>query len=443
MTETRKYFNTDGIRGRVGTGYITPGFMMKLGWAVGKVLGEEAGGTVLIGKDTRLSGYMLESALEAGLSAAGMNIGLLGPLPTPVVAYVTKRSQARAGIVITASHNPYHDNGIKIFSRDGRKLSDAIEMRLEEETASGFDVVTAAQLGKAHRVTDAAEQYMDFCKERIRCDLSGLSMVIDCANGAAYRIAPTLFRELGASVEALGVMPDGVNINRGCGAASPRQLRDAVLAKGADVGLAFDGDGDRLIMVDHEGNLADGDEMLCILAREQKEKLNGGVVGTQMSNAGLERSLREMDLDFYRAQVGDRYVTELLHEKKLFLGGEQSGHIVNRHFADTGDGIVSALQVLSAMRRNGVGLRELKNGMKKYPQTLHNIKLRGPVNIKEYPGIARLVKDVEEQLDEPGRVLLRPSGTEPLLRVMVEGGNASQVKTMAEQLARSIEQIIG
>ena len=415
---------------------------MKLGWAIGKVLNGQSAGPILIGKDTRVSGYMFESALEAGLSAAGVDIRLLGPVPTPAVAYLTKNTRAEAGIVISASHNPYFDNGIKIFSRNGRKLSDAVELRIEEQLANSIEVVDPAKLGKARRITDAPRRYIEFCKSRVDCDLSGISMVLDCANGAAYKIAPKVFEELGAEVHAIGVEPDGFNINDGCGATMPETLQQTVLEKKADVGISLDGDGDRLIMVDHKGELVDGDELLYIIAKQQRETLNGGVVGTLMSNLGLEQALTEIGLEFYRAKVGDRYVTELLDEKKLVLGGEQSGHIVNRNFSDTGDGIISALQVLNTMTSSGNGLHSLKSSMQKYPQTLMNIELQKPVKLADYPAIGEIVKEVEKQLDKPGRILLRPSGTEPLLRVMVEGSDSEKVRLLAHKLAEDIDNII-
>ena len=415
---------------------------MKLGWAIGKVLNGQSAGPILIGKDTRVSGYMFESALEAGLSAAGVDIRLLGPVPTPAVAYLTKNTRAEAGIVISASHNPYFDNGIKIFSRNGRKLSDAVELRIEEQLANSIEVVEPAKLGKARRITDAPRRYIEFCKSRVDCDLSGISMVVDCANGAAYTIAPKVFEELGAEVHAIGVEPDGFNINDGCGATMPETLQQTVLEKKADVGISLDGDGDRLIMVDHKGELVDGDEILYIIAKQQRETLNGGVVGTLMSNLGLEQALTEIGLEFYRAKVGDRYVTELLDEKKLILGGEQSGHIVNRNFSDTGDGIISALQVLNTMTSTGDSLHSLKSTMQKYPQTLMNIELEKPVKLPDFPAIDEIVKQVEKQLDKPGRILLRPSGTEPLLRLMVEGSDSVKVSLLAHKLAEDIDNII-
>ena len=416
--------------------------MMKLGWAIGKVLHEKAEGPILVGKDTRLSGYMFESALEAGLSAAEVDIRLLGPLPTPAVAYLTKNTRAVAGIVISASHNPHFDNGIKIFSRNGRKLPDAVEMQIEEKLTNAFDFIDPGKLGKARRITDAPRRYIEFCKSRVDCDLSGIRMVVDCANGAAYKIAPKVFEELGAEVDAIGVEPNGLNINDGCGATKPEILQRTVLEKNADVGVSLDGDADRLIMVDHKGQLVDGDELLYIIAKHQGEKLNGGVVGTLMSNLGLEQALCELGLGFYRAKVGDRYVMELLDEKKLVLGGEQSGHIVNRNFSDTGDGIISALQVLSTMQSTGGSLHSLKSGMQKYPQTLMNIKLHNPVKFRGCSAIDEIVREVEKQLGNPGRVLLRPSGTEPLLRVMVEGSDTVKVRSLAHKLVEDIDDII-
>lgn len=415
---------------------------MKLGWAIGKVLRKKATGPILIGKDTRVSGYMFESALEAGLSAAGVDIRLLGPVPTPAVAYLTKNTRAEAGIVISASHNPYFDNGIKIFSRNGRKLSDAVELLIEQQLANSIEVVAPDKLGKARRITDAARRYIEFCKSRIDCDLSGIRMAVDCANGAAYRIAPKVFEELGAAVHAIGVEPDGFNINDGCGATEPEALQQMVLENNADVGISLDGDADRLIMVDHKGQLVDGDESLYIIARHQRKRLNGGVVGTLMSNLGLEQALRGLGFEFYRAKVGDRYVADMLDEKKLVLGGEQSGHIVNRSFSDTGDGIISALQVLRAMLDTGESLHSLKNGMQKFPQTLMNIVLRKPLRLNDFPEIGNMVREVEDQLDDPGRVLLRPSGTEPVLRVMVEGHDAGKVRNLTRKLAGDIEELI-
>ena len=440
----RKYFSTDGIRGRVGEEPITPDFMMKLGWAFGKVLHEKTAGPILIGKDTRVSGYMFESALEAGLSAAGLDVRLLGPLPTPAVAFLTKNTRAVAGIVISASHNPYFDNGIKIFSRNGRKLSDTVEWQIEQQLGRPLEVVESDKLGKARRITDAPRRYIEFCKSKVDCGLSGLRLVVDCANGATYRIAPKVFEELGAEVHAIGVEPDGFNINDGCGATRPEALQQVVLKKNADAGISLDGDGDRLIMVDHRGERVDGDELLYIIAGHQRKALNGGVVGTLMSNLGLEQALQAMGFEFYQAEVGDRYVAKLLHEKNLVLGGEQSGHIVNRKFADTGDGIISALQVLNAVLDTGEDLHSLKRGLHKYPQTLMNITLNKPVRLADYPELEGMKRKVEEQLEHPRRVLLRLSGTEPVLRVMVEGNNdAGKVRSLTRQLVKDVGELIG
>ena len=441
--DSRIYFGTDGIRGRVGEGLISPDFFLRLGWAIGMVLREESAGPILIGKDTRVSGYMFESALEAGLSAAGVNVRLLGPMPTPAVAYLTKNTRAGAGIVISASHNPYLDNGIKIFSSDGRKLADAFELLIEAQLANSMCVVAQDKLGKARRIMDAPRRYMEYCKSSIDCDLSRLSMVVDCAHGAAYRIAPGVFEELGAAVHAIGVEPDGLNINDGCGATKPEALQRTVLEKQADVGICLDGDADRLIMVDHEGRLVDGDELLYIIAKHQRQTLNGGIVGTRMSNLGLGQALRDMGFEFHQAEVGDRHVAKMLDEKNLVLGGEQSGHIVNRNFSDTGDGVISALQVLNAMLDLGEDLHTLKNGMQKFPQTLINIPLRKPVQLRDYPQIEEMTREVKEQLGEPRQVLLRPSGTESMLRVMVEGRDAGMVDKLARKLAGDLDELIG
>ena len=438
----RKYFSTDGIRGRVGVAPVTPDFILKLGWAIGKALEPGRGAPILIGKDTRISGYMLESALEAGLSAAGADIRLLGPLPTPAVAYLTRNTRAGAGIVISASHNPYHDNGIKIFSRHGRKLPGPVELLIEEQLARPLDVVAPDLLGKARRITDAPRRYIEHCKSSIDCDLSGLRIAIDCANGAAYRIAPKVFEELGAEVHATGVEPDGFNINGDCGATMPAGLQKLVVERKADLGICLDGDADRLIMVDHKGELVDGDEIIFIIARAQHDQLNGGVVGTQMSNLGLEQAIQGLGLEFHRARVGDRYVMEMLDDRQLVLGGEQSGHIVNRSFADTGDGIIAALQALSVMQRTDKELHCLKAGMKKYPQALENITLHDRVDISEYPNIHKKVMDAQKRLNKSGRVLLRPSGTEPVLRVMVEGDDSAEVKLLAHTLTEDIKNII-
>ncbi len=418
---------------------------MRLGWAAGRVLAkEENKGPVLIGKDTRLSGYMFESALEAGLSAAGVDIRLVGPMPTPGIAYLSQSTRAQAGIVISASHNPFEDNGIKFFCNNGKKLSDEVELAIETELEKPLQVVASGELGKAKRIDDAARRYIEYCKSRVSPDIDfrSLKIVVDCAHGATYDIAPHVFEELGATVEAIGASPDGVNINKGYGATAPDNLAQAVSDTQADIGIALDGDGDRLIMVDEKGNVVDGDEALYIIAAGKLETLNGAVVGTQMSNLGLEHAMLGMDLDFHRSAVGDRYVMEMLEDRGLKLGGESSGHIINLNLASTGDGIISGLQVLEAMVNSQRSLNELKNGMTKYPQKLVNVKLDRKVNLSEFPAIGDAVRDVESELGERGRVLLRPSGTEPLVRVMVEGENGDEVDSLVHSLAERVEQVL-
>ena len=440
----RKYFGTDGIRGRVGDGVMTPEFVLKLGWAAGKVLCNDNNNLVLIGKDTRISGYMLESVLEAGLSAAGVNSRLLGPMPTPGIAYLTSTLRASAGIVISASHNPYYDNGVKFFSTDGTKLPDEVELQIEAEMEKPLTTVNSDQLGKVERVIDASGRYIEFCKSTIasRIRLNGLKIVVDCAHGATYHVAPNVFRELGANVVTIGSEPNGLNINDQCGATAPKQLRMAVIEHQADLGIAIDGDGDRLIMVDGNGEVVDGDELLYIIGvdRQRKNKLRGGVVGTLMSNLGLEHALKRNDIDFKRAAVGDRYVLELLQQSNWVLGGESSGHIICLDRTSTGDAIVSALQVLAVLVEQGVNLREAKQGMSKYPQTLINVPIEQKIDIEQSAGIKEAVNDAESQLADSGRVLLRPSGTEPLIRVMVEGVDAPQVRSLAEQIASVVSQ---
>ncbi|RME32562.1 MAG: phosphoglucosamine mutase [Gammaproteobacteria bacterium] len=442
MTAERRYFGTDGVRGRVGEPPITPDFIMKLGWAAGRVLGRSGRGKVLIGKDTRISGYMFESALEAGLSAAGVDIHLLGPMPTPGVAYLTRTFRAQAGIVISASHNPFEDNGIKFFSGEGTKLPDEVELEIEDELDQAMTTVASSELGKAHRVEDAAGRYIEFCKSTFGNghSLRGLKLVVDCANGATYHIAPAVFTELGAEVHAIGTRPDGLNINEECGATAPRRLAEEVTRSGADLGIAFDGDGDRVIMVDHAGEIVDGDELLFIIARERQRRRAGdqAVVGTQMSNLGLEHAVRTLGLEFYRARVGDRYILEMLREGGWQLGGEGSGHIICLDLNSTGDGIVSALQVLGAIVDSGQPLHELKQGMRKYPQRLINVELSERVDLETLPPVQAALAGVEAELGDRGRVLLRPSGTEPVVRVMVEGQDAAQVETLARQLADAV-----
>ncbi|MBF8269746.1 MAG: phosphoglucosamine mutase [Gammaproteobacteria bacterium] len=414
---------------------------MKLGWACGRVLAETGTGPVLIGKDTRISGYMFESALEAGLSAAGVDVRLLGPMPTPAIAFLTRNTRARGGIVISASHNPYYDNGIKFFTAEGTKLPDAVELAIEQELEKPLSTVNSSLLGKATRMNDAPRRYIEFCKSRINpnTDFKGLNIVIDCAHGAAYNIAPRVFEELGANILCIGIKPDGLNINDDCGATKPDMLRERVLANRFDLGIALDGDGDRLIMVDAHGDVVDGDEILFIIARDRQATINGGVVGTLMSNLGLEQAIRSLALEFFRARVGDRYVLEMLVNKGLKLGGESSGHIINLNLTSTGDGIISALQVLEIMVTTGKSLHELKQGMEKFPQKLTNIRLQASVNPADFPGITRAVQEAERELGTNGRVLLRPSGTEPLLRVMVEGADADQVDTVMRTLVQQVQ----
>lgn len=441
----RKYFGTDGVRGKVGEFPINPEFVMKLGWAAGKVLANGSGSKVLIGKDTRTSGYMFEAALEAGLSAAGVEAHMLGPMPTPAIAYLTRTLRAQAGIVISASHNPYYDNGIKFFSADGFKLPDEIEARIEAMLDEPMTTVDSALLGRARRVSEATGRYIEFCKATVANNLTlrGLKVVVDCAHGATYKVAPAVFEELGAEVFAIGDEPNGLNINDKVGATAPALLAETVVARGADVGVALDGDGDRLIMVDHKGEVVDGDEILFVIARDalRRGKLAGGVVGTVMSNLGLEVALRELGIGFGRAKVGDRYVLEMMQEKGWLLGGESSGHIVCLDKTTSGDGIVSALQVLSAMVQNGVSLHDLKHGMQKFPQTLINVPLKAGSKPMDADAVKQAVRQVEQELGDTGRVLLRPSGTEPLIRVMVEGRDAAQVKRCAEQIATAVRSV--
>lgn len=444
----RKYFGTDGIRGKVGEEPITPDFVLKLGWAVGSIFAGENHNKVLIGKDTRISGYMFESALEAGLSAAGVDIHLLGPMPTPAIAFLTRALRAQAGIVISASHNPYYDNGIKFFSPNGTKLPDAVELAIEQELDQPMTIVDSTRLGKAVRVTEARGRYIEFCKNTVPSYLSlkGLKIVVDCANGATYHIAPNVFRELGAEVIELAVEPDGLNINVNCGSTHPDIMRKIVLAENADVGIAFDGDGDRLVMVDAKGEIIDGDELLFIMAKEgiRNGKLKGGVVGTQMSNLGLELAVREFGLEFSRAKVGDRYVMEELQQRAWQLGGETSGHIICLNATTTGDGIIAALQILAAMQETKIDLHQLKQGMKKFPQVMLNVKLQSKQAVKlDETAIVVAVEKAEKQLGNYGRVLLRSSGTEPVVRVMVEGENFNKVNEIASNLAGVVQTALG
>jgi phosphoglucosamine mutase len=445
MSVKRKYFGTDGIRGRVGEGKITPELVMKLGWAAGRVLGKQPGAKVLIGKDTRISGYLLESALEAGLVAAGVNIHLLGPMPTPGIAYLTRTLHAQAGIVISASHNPHYDNGIKFFSGDGKKLPDAVELEIEEEMTRPMTTVSSELLGKAYRVDDAAGRYIEYCKSSIpwTMNFNGMKVVVDCANGATYHIAPHVFRELGARVTPIGVEPDGFNINAGVGSTHISAVQQAVLAQGADLGIALDGDGDRLMMVDSRGEVLDGDDILYIIARSRRRsgQMKGRVVGTQMTNLGLEHALSKLDIGLERTKVGDRYILERLHAEDWILGGEPSGHIICLDRTTTGDGIVSALQVLAEVVTTGKPLHELKYGLEKYPQILKNVRLHQATaaGIMASDELDKAVRAAESTLGDSGRVLLRPSGTEPLIRVMAEGRDADLVERVASELVAVVE----
>ncbi|MGR9073695.1 MAG: phosphoglucosamine mutase [Gammaproteobacteria bacterium] len=446
MTNTKKYFGTDGIRGKVGEAPITADFVLKLGWATGRAFAGEGHGFVLVGKDTRISGYMFESALESGLTAAGVDTRLLGPMPTPAIAYLTRTLRAQAGIVISASHNPYYDNGIKFFSVQGIKLHDDMELKIEKYLDSPMTTVDSAQLGKAKRVVDAAGRYIEFCKGTIPSgiDFNGMKVVVDCAHGATYHIAPHVLSEIGAKVIPIGTQPNGININDNCGATDPESLVSMVLETGADIGIALDGDGDRLIMVDHLGEIVDGDELIFIIARSMRDKneLKGPVVGTSMTNLGMERALAEMGVKLMRANVGDRYVMEMLTAHNGILGGENSGHIICLDRTTTGDGIVAALQVMAEMHRTGKSLNELKRGMVKFPQVLLNVKVKQKVELNTLESVLKLKKEVEKKLGNNGRVLLRSSGTEPLFRVMVEGSNGVLVRESAELLADEIRKSI-
>jgi phosphoglucosamine mutase len=443
MSEQRQYFGTDGVRGKVGQFPITPDFVMKLGWAAGRVLAKQGSKKVIIGKDTRISGYMLESALEAGLAAAGLQATLTGPMPTPAVAYLTQAFRAEAGIVISASHNPYDDNGIKFFSSEGKKLPDSIELEIEQELSKDIECVPSAQLGKAARLNDAAGRYIEFCKSTFpsKYSLAGLKIVVDCAHGATYHIAPSVFQELGAEVIAIGVEPNGLNINDKVGATDIRQLQDRVLAEKAHLGLAFDGDGDRIIMVDESGYKIDGDQIAYMIARDLKRKgqLQGGVVGTLMSNLGMEVGLKELGIPFIRAAVGDRYVMDKLLENDWKIGAENSGHVILLDKVTTGDAIVASLQVLAALVDSDMSLHELSGGMKLFPQVLKNISYRGEMNPLDTPDVKNIVLSVEQELGKKGRVLLRKSGTEPLLLVMVEGEDEGLVELSAQRIVDVIQ----
>ncbi len=443
---SRKYFGTDGIRGEVGQYPITPDFVLKLGWAAGCVFAREGRSKILIGKDTRISGYMFESALEAGLSAAGVDVLLTGPMPTPAIAYLTRTFRANAGIVISASHNVFSDNGIKFFSANGTKLPDSVEQAIEAQLEIAMSTVPSAELGKARRIDDAAGRYIEFCKGTLnnQFSLKGMRIVLDCANGATYHVAPKVLSELGADVIEIGSSPDGININDGCGATDTARLETVVKGEQADLGIALDGDGDRLMMVDHQGVVVDGDELLFIIAKTWQAQgiMEGGVVGTLMSNLGLEQAVERLGLPFVRAKVGDRYVIEQLKDRGWILGGESSGHIVCGNLTTTGDGLVAALQVLKAIQDSGESLSSLKEGMQKMPQTMINVAMPVRVDVMQQPEVVAEVQAVEKDLGKRGRVLLRPSGTEPVVRVMVEGESAEEVEQQCRRLAANVEKAL-
>ena len=442
MAGNRKYFGTDGIRGEVGRAPITADFFLKLGWAAGRVLAGRVRGKIVIGKDTRISGDMFESVLEAGLTAAGVDAVLLGPMPTPAVAYLTRTLRATAGIVISASHNSYTDNGIKFFSEDGGKLSEDVELAIEAAIESTMQTVSCTDLGKAIRIDDAAGRYIEFCKSTVPPDLTlqGLRIVVDCAHGATYHIAPSVFSELGAEVVSIGCAPNGLNINEGFGPLAPGALREAVLERRADLGIAFDGDGDRVMMVDAAGEIVDGDELLFIIAeaRQISGRLNGSVVGTVMTNRGLEVALRSRGIMLHRAKVGDRHVIELMREHDCSVGGESSGHVICLDHATTGDGIVSALQVLYALVQSGRTLHEAKQGMSKYPQALRNVPIAKPFALDSNDALKNAIAAVEAELGTDGRVLLRLSGTEPIVRIMIESPSRTAVETHADRLTEAV-----
>ncbi len=443
---TRKYFGTDGVRGRVGEFPITPEFVLKLGWAVGQVFAREGRSRVLIGKDTRISGYMFESALQAGLVAAGVDVSLLGPMPTPAIAYLTRTFKGKAGIVISASHNPYYDNGIKFFSAQGSKLPDDLEASIEAAMDLPMTTVDSAALGKVQRIDDAAGRYIEYCKSTVGSDLSlaGMKLVLDCAHGATYHVAPAVFNELGAQVLVMGAAPNGLNINAEVGSTHPEALCRRVVEEGADLGIAFDGDGDRVMFVDRDGQLVDGDELLYVIAAEQKRRSGvcPGVVGTLMSNLGLELALKELEIPFVRAKVGDRYVKEQMDAHGFALGGENSGHIICTDVSTTGDGIVAALQVLKAMQAQGESLATLRAPLQMLPQVMINVRTAGVVDL-ENAELQASVAAADAELGDEGRVLLRASGTEPLIRVMVEGRNEGLVNRLCEQLADRVQGLAG
>jgi phosphoglucosamine mutase len=446
VVDKRQYFGTDGIRGRVGDMPMQPEFLVKLGWAIGKTLSHSPRGRVVVGKDTRLSGYLLESAVEAGLAAAGVDTYLLGPMPTPAIAYITRVMEFDAGIVLSASHNPFYDNGLKIFTKQGIKLSDELEIMIEQKLAEPLQMVDAHHLGKAYRIEDALRKYIEFCKAIVPTALpfKGLKVVVDCANGAAYYLAPVILSELGVDVIAINAHPDGLNINDHCGAIHPQGLQDAVKKHHADLGIAFDGDADRVIMVDETGELVDGDELLYIIAMHQKQqqRLQGGVVGTLMTNLALEQAFLRENIPFSRAKVGDRYVLAQLQQSGWQIGGESSGHLIHLGYSTTGDGILSAILVLSALLDENVSLKEARARLVKYPQKMINVKLTKPFGVSEQQQLDALVQAAELSLGNRGRILLRLSGTEPLLRVMVEGEDMQSVNLLATELAEKVEQLI-
>lgn len=440
----RKYFGTDGIRGKTGQFPITADFALKLGWAVGQVLAQDGRGKVLIGQDTRVSGYMLSAALEAGMTASGLDVHLVGPMPTPGVAYLTRSLNAQIGAVVSASHNPYYDNGIKFFSSDGRKLSDLIEAKIETYLDKPFETVDGSRIGQQMYLQDATSRYIEFCKQTFirQHDLRGIKIVIDCANGATSYIAPHVFTELGADVIVIHHQPDGFNINENCGSTAPQSLQAEVLKQQAELGIAFDGDGDRLVLVDHKGELVDGDEILYLLARYNHDAAKGGVVGTLMSNFGLELGLKSLKIPFTRAKVGDRYVMDKMLEHNWILGGENSGHIICMDKTTTGDGIVAALQVLKVICEKSSSLHDLKKGMTKFPQVLKNVRVENPQSVINLPAVQAQITHLEYTLSQKGRILVRASGTEPLVRVMVEGEDPALIEKIANEMAAFVQNTV-
>ena len=437
---TQKHFGTDGIRGRVGQNKITPEFCLRLSWAIGKVFGQRDGRPhIVIGKDTRISGYMLESVLQSGFISAGADVSLLGPIPTPAIAYLTRTVSADVGVVISASHNPFYDNGIKLFDGAGNKLDDALERQIEEMIEAPMVCEDSEHLGKAKRIADASGRYVEFCKNSAPkgFGLRGVKIVLDCAHGATYQVAPQVFAELGADVVTIAADPDGFNINRNCGSTHPEQLQQRVIEEAADIGIAFDGDGDRLVVVDAMGKLLDGDHLLYVITQNRlaREVMDGGVVGTVMSNLGLEHALKDLSVPFLRAPVGDRHIMEALHQRQWILGGEPSGHILTLDLCSTGDAIVAGLQVLLAMQDAEVSLHDLASQLSKAPQVLVNVVMDSPAEVSCHPQMLKITAKHEQGLGDRGRILVRPSGTEPLLRIMVEGEDESEVARIADDLA--------